>query len=81
MVQQYVLCADGQDTSPPCAGNGFVEGCSADTATTVAIDLAVAFAVVYFLVTCSILLYKLRALNTLAYDKYQGQIVFYRLQV
>ncbi len=74
-------CADGLDTSPPCAGDGFVTGCTSDTPTTVGIDLAVAFALVYFLIICAILLYKLRALNSLPYDKCQGEIVFYRLQV
>lgn len=45
------------------------------------IDVMVALALLYFLITCGILLVKLRALNSLPYDRYQGAIVFYRLQV
>ena len=47
----------------------------------IGIDVMVALALLYFLITCGILLVKLRALNSLPYDRYQGAIVFYRLQV
>lgn len=45
------------------------------------INVMVALVLLYFVITCGILLKKLRALNSLPYDRYQGAIVFYRLQV
>ena len=47
----------------------------------IGIDVMVALALAYVLITCGILLTKLRALNSLPYDRYQGAIIFYRLQV
>ncbi|KAL3150131.1 hypothetical protein ABBQ38_013466 [Trebouxia sp. C0009 RCD-2024] len=45
------------------------------------INVMVAIVLFYFLITCGILLKKLWALNSLPYDRYQGAIVFYRLQL
>ena len=45
------------------------------------INVMVALVLLYFMITCGVLLKKLRALNSLPYDRYQGAIVFYRLQV
>ena len=64
-----------------CGEFGANNGCVTPRPMGIGIDVMVAVALVYFLITCGILLVKLRALNSLPYDRYQGAIVFYRLQV
>ena len=61
--------------------NTTTEDCGSDEVTRIFIDLAVAFAVVGFGITCFFLLYKLRAFRHLPYTKTQAAIVFYRFQV
>ena len=65
------LCKAGQ-TRP---------NCRADRATKISIDLIVAVAILYFALTCYILMYKLRLYKKQPYEEIQVAVVFYRLQV
>ena len=61
--------------------SGFDHICRADNTTKVAIYLLVVAAILYFIATLSILLWKLRTFRTLPYAQIQVAVVFYRLQV
>lgn len=74
-------CAGYRNTAGLCDDFGGVYGCVAPKSMAVGVGTMVALALLYFVVTCGILFVKLRALNSLPYDRYQGAIVFYRLQV
>ena len=56
-------------------------GCGADRQIKVAINLLVVTAVLYFIATLGILLWKLRSYRSLPYAQVQVAVVFYRLQV
>ena len=73
--------ADGSSEYRLCGEFGANVGCNSPRVMAIGIDVMVALALMYFLITCGILLVKLRSLNSLPYDRYQGAIVFYRLQV
>lgn len=80
LAWSHALCAAAAAAAYPLCGDfGANSGCK--TPPTISIDVMVALALLYFLSICTILLVKLRALNSLPYDRYQGAIVFYRLQV
>ncbi|KAL3142145.1 hypothetical protein ABBQ38_002503, partial [Trebouxia sp. C0009 RCD-2024] len=63
-----------------CGDFGASLGCRTPARMANGINVMVAIVLFYFVITCGILLKKLRALNSLPYDRYQGAIVFYRLQ-
>jgi len=58
-----------------------LKSCHSDRTTKISIDMMVAVAIVYFAVTCYILMYKLRQYKRLPYADIQVALVFYRLQV
>ncbi|KAL3155626.1 hypothetical protein ABBQ38_010824 [Trebouxia sp. C0009 RCD-2024] len=64
-----------------CGDFGASLGCRTPARMANGINVMVAIVLFYFVITCGILLKKLRALNSLPYDRYQGAIVFYRLQL
>lgn len=66
---------------PYCQGGGIIKNCRADRATKISIDMMVAVAILYFAVTCTILMSKLRQYKKLPYAEIQVAVVFYRLQV
>ena len=75
------LHTDNQGAEAWCTGIDQVWECIPRLATKLSVDLVVAISLTYFAITCSILLYKMRFLNALPYDRLQGEVVFYRLQV
>lgn len=64
-----------------CGEFGADNGCPSPNSVAIGVYVMVALALLYFVIICGFLLVKLRALNSLPYDRYQGAIVFYRLQV
>lgn len=66
---------------PLCKAGGTVPQCKADRTTKISIDMIVAVAILYFALTCYILIYKLRKYKKQPYEEIQVAVVFYRLQV
>lgn len=64
-----------------CESGGFREACGADRTTEIFVECGTAVAMLYFVMVCAMLVYKLRVFNSLPYDKAQAAIVFYRVQV
>ena len=65
----------------PCLSGVDQPDCHADKTTKVAINLIVVAAILYFIATLSILLWKLRTFKTQPYAQIQVAVVFYRLHV
>lgn len=74
-------CAEDTSAYTLCGDFGADSSCLTPVKMANGINVMVALVLLYFVVTCGVLLKKLRALNSLPYDRYQGAIVFYRLQV
>ena len=66
---------------PLCLSGRPLPGCGAGGQIKVAINFIVVTAVLYFIATLSILLWKLRSFRSLPYAQVQVAVVFYRLQV
>lgn len=64
-----------------CKAGGTLPKCRADRTTKISIDMIVAVAILYFALTCYILIYKLRKYKKQPYEEIQVAVVFYRLQV
>lgn len=64
-----------------CLYGGALPDCGPETVIKDAIYLTVVAAVLYFVLTLSILLYKLRSFREQPYAQIQVAVVFYRLQV
>ena len=64
-----------------CKAGGTLPKCRADRTTKISIDMIVAVAILYFALTCYILIYKLRKYKRQPYEEIQVAVVFYRLQV
>ena len=64
-----------------CRAGGVMDSCGADRVTQTFIECGTAVAMLYFVIICAMLVYKLRVFNGLPYDKIQAAIVFYRVQV
>ena len=64
-----------------CKAGGTLPKCRADRTTKISIDMIVAVAILYFALTCYILMYKLRKYKKQPYEEIQVAVVFYRLQV
>lgn len=64
-----------------CLAGGYAPSCLANEQTRDGIFCTAAMGIVYFIVTCYILLYKLRQFRKLPYAEIQVAVVFYRLQV
>ena len=83
--QMTYQCVGGVDQTEfdECMSLGFQSesGCSVDGATRIAVDLIVAFAMLYFVVTCILLLSKLRSYRKLPYTFVQVGLVYNTLQV
>lgn len=62
-------------------GFNTVSKCNVDHATQITVDLIVAFAALYFVVTCILLLSKLRSYRKLPYTFVQVGLVYNTLQV
>lgn len=58
-----------------------MQACGPDRTTQIFIECGTAVAMLYFVMICAMLVYKLRVFNGLPYDKAQAAIVFYRVQV
>lgn len=65
----------------PCLSGQHQPDCGADKKIKAAINLIVVAAVLYFVATLGILLWKLRSFRSLPYAQVQVAVVFYRLQV
>lgn len=64
----------------PCMLGKTQPECGADQTVKVAINLIVVVAMLYFIATLGIILWKLRSFRRLPYAQVQGAVVFYRLQ-
>jgi len=64
-----------------CKAGRTLPKCRADRTTKISIDMIVAVAILYFALTCYILIYKLRKYKKQPYEEIQVAVVFYRLQV
>lgn len=64
-----------------CKTGGTLPKCRADRTTKISIDMIVVVAILYFALTCYILMYKLRKYKKQPYEEIQVAVVFYRLQV
>lgn len=82
LIGSVLLCIGGKaDTELVCLSGVVVPSCLPSKETTTAIYCTSAMGIVYFAVTCYILLYKLREFRKLPYAEVQVAVVFYRLQV
>ncbi|DBA97089.1 hypothetical protein WJX77_003952 [Trebouxia sp. C0004] len=64
-----------------CKTGGALPECRADRTTKISIDMIVVVAILYFALTCYILMYKLRQYMKQPYEEIQVAVVFYRLQL